>query len=123
MSFLVRDHLNEGKLRLLKTLSGGQIFQASLSLALSLAENVTQLNKAEQGFFFLDEGFGSLDRDSLQLVFESLKSLQKENRIVGIISHVEELQLEIDTYLTIEQDPEKGSLISKSWEGQQSYSI
>ena len=114
--FMVRDHLNEGKLRLLKTLSGGQIFQASLSLALSLAENVTQLNKAEQGFFFLDEGFGSLDRDSLLLVFDSLKSLQKENRIVGIISHVEELQLEIDTYLSVKQDPERGSLISKSWE-------
>ena len=114
--FMVRDHLNEGKLRLLKTLSGGQIFQASLSLALSLAENVTQLNKAEQGFFFLDEGFGSLDRDSLLLVFDSLKALQKENRIVGIISHVEELQLEIDTYLSVKQDPERGSLISKSWE-------
>lgn len=114
--FMVRDYLNDGKLRLLKTLSGGQIFQASLSLALSLAENVKNLNRAEQSFFFLDEGFGSLDRASLQLVFETLKSLQKENRIVGIISHVEDLQMEIDTYLNITQHPEKGSSIKRSWD-------
>jgi len=114
--FMVRDHLNDGKLRLLKTLSGGQIFQASLSLALSLAENVKNLNQADQSFFFLDEGFGSLDRVSLQLVFETLKMLQKENRIVGIISHLEDLQLEIDTYLTVKQDQQQGSIISCSWE-------
>ncbi len=114
--FMVRDYLNDGKLRLLKTLSGGQIFQASLCLALSLAENVKILNQADQSFFFLDEGFGSLDRTSLQLVFETLKSLQKENRIVGIISHVEELQSEIDTYLVVHQHQEKGSTISRSWE-------
>lgn len=114
--FMVRDHLNDGKLRLLKTLSGGQIFQASLSLALSLAENVKKLSDADQSFFFLDEGFGSLDRPSLQLVFETLKSLQKENRIVGVISHVEELQLEIDTFLKVEKYPEKGSVIRNSWQ-------
>ena len=114
--FMVRDYLNDGKLRLLKTLSGGQIFQASLCLALSLAENVKNLNQADQSFFFLDEGFGSLDRPSLQLVFETLKSLQKENRIVGIISHVEELQSEIDTYLSVHQREEGGSTISRSWE-------
>jgi exonuclease SbcC len=101
---------------LLKTLSGGQIFQASLCLALSLAENVKNLNQADQSFFFLDEGFGSLDRPSLQLVFETLKSLQKENRIVGIISHVEGLQSEIDTYLSVHQKEEGGSTISRSWE-------
>ncbi len=114
--FMVRDYLNDGKLRLLKTLSGGQIFQASLCLALGLAENVKILNQADQSFFFLDEGFGALDRPSLQLVFETLKSLQKENRIVGIISHVEELQLEIDTYLSVQQQEDRGSTINRSWE-------
>ena len=114
--FMVRDFLNDGKLRLLKTLSGGQIFQASLCLALGLAENVKSLNQAEQSFFFLDEGFGSLDSASLQLVFETLKSLQKENRIVGIISHVEELQMEIDTYLSVQRLENKGSAIFRSWE-------
>ncbi|WKN31699.1 SMC family ATPase [Porifericola rhodea] len=113
--FIVRDFLNNGKTRLLKTLSGGQTFQAALCLALALAENVKTLNQAEQSFFFLDEGFGSLDKESLRLVFDTLKSLRKEQRIVGIISHVEELQQEIDVYLKVQNDKERGSLISCSW--------
>ncbi|WKN42951.1 SbcC/MukB-like Walker B domain-containing protein [Tunicatimonas pelagia] len=114
--FVVRDYLNDGKTRLLKTLSGGQTFQASLCLALALAENVKSLNQAEQSFFFLDEGFGSLDRESLRVVFDTLKSLRKENRIVGIISHVEDMQHEIDVYLTITRDRQHGSQIQASWE-------
>ncbi len=115
--FRVRDFLNNGRTRSVKTLSGGQIFQASLSLALALAESVQQQNKAQQNFFFLDEGFGSLDKESLQVVFDTLKSLRKENRIVGIISHVEELQQEIDVYLKIHNHPELGSMIEESWKG------
>ncbi|MDF1549219.1 MAG: SbcC/MukB-like Walker B domain-containing protein, partial [Bacteroidales bacterium] len=114
--FIIRDYLNEGKTRSVKTLSGGQTFQASLSLALALADNIQSVTKSENNFFFLDEGFGSLDKESLSVVFQSLKSLQKENRIVGIISHVEELQHEIDNYLKIENDAEFGSRISRSWE-------
>jgi exonuclease SbcC len=59
----------------------------------------------------LDEGFGSLDRDSLSVVLETLKTLRRENRIVGIISHVEELQQEMDVSLRIELDKERGSLV------------
>lgn len=114
--FQVRDFLNNGKIRNVKTLSGGQTFQASLSLALALAESVQQQNKSNQNFFFLDEGFGSLDKESLQIAFETLKSLRKENRIVGIISHVEELQQEIDVFLTIVNDPFTGSKITGNWE-------
>ena len=114
--FIVRDYLNDGKTRLLKTLSGGQTFQAALCLALALAENIKSLNQAQQSFFFLDEGFGSLDRTSLRVVFDTLKSLRRENRIVGIISHVEELQQEIDVYLKVEHDKERGSLVKGSWE-------
>jgi exonuclease SbcC len=113
-SFHVRDFLNEGKLRSIKTLSGGQKFQASLSLALALAESIQEQNKAAQNFFFLDEGFGTLDKDNLNVVFEALKELRKENRIVGIISHVEDLQQEIDVYLRIENDEERGSIIKLS---------
>lgn len=111
-SFWVRDVLNGGQLRLLKTLSGGQKFQAALSLALALADNIHTLTESKHNFFFLDEGFGSLDREALQVVFETLKSLRKENRIVGIISHVEDLQQEIDRYLHVRNDEELGSLIS-----------
>ncbi|MGB3617609.1 MAG: SbcC/MukB-like Walker B domain-containing protein, partial [Catalinimonas sp.] len=114
--FVVRDHLNDGRTRLLKTLSGGQTFQAALCLALALAENVKSLNQSEQSFFFLDEGFGALDRESLRLVFDTLKALQKENRIVGVISHVEELQQEIGVYLRVENDQERGSQVYCSWE-------
>jgi len=114
-TFWVLDHLNGGKKRLLKTLSGGQTFQASLCLALALAEKVKSLNRADQSFFFLDEGFGSLDKNSLRVVFETLKSLRHENRIVGIISHVEELQQEIGVYAEVELDGEKGSVVRYSY--------
>lgn len=114
-TFWVIDYLNGGKRRLLKTLSGGQTFQASLCLALALAEKVKALNQADQSFFFLDEGFGALDRNALRVVFETLKSLRHENRIVGIISHVEELQQEIGVYVQVELDPENGSQVSYSY--------
>ena len=114
-SFWVRDLLNGGHMRLLKTLSGGQKFQAALSLALALADHIHVRNESRHNFFFLDEGFGSLDKSALQMVFETLKSLHKENRIVGIISHVEDLQQEIQTYLRIEES-EEGSKIVASWE-------
>jgi exonuclease SbcC len=114
-TFWVMDYLNGGKKRLLKTLSGGQTFQASLCLALALAEKVKALNQADQSFFFLDEGFGALDKNSLRVVFETLKALRHENRVVGIISHVEELQQEVGVYAQIELDPELGSQITYSY--------
>jgi DNA repair protein SbcC/Rad50 len=114
-NFEVRDFMNGGKVRNVKTLSGGQTFQAALSLALALADNIQKITESNQNFFFLDEGFGSLDKDSLDIVFDTLKSLRKENRIVGVISHVEEMQQEIDSHLKIVNDEEKGSLIKTSW--------
>jgi exonuclease SbcC len=115
-NFQVRDFLNGGKVRSVKTLSGGQTFQAALSLALALADNIQKITESNQNFFFLDEGFGSLDKEALSVVFDTLKSLRKENRIVGVISHVEEMQQEIDVHLRIENLEEEGSLIYSSWE-------
>lgn len=114
-NFQVRDFMNGGKVRSVKTLSGGQTFQAALSLALALADNIQKITESNQNFFFLDEGFGSLDKESLSIVFDTLKSLRKENRIVGVISHVEEMQQEIDVHLRIENQDETGSLIHASW--------
>lgn len=114
--FQVRDFLNDGQVRSVKTLSGGQTFQASLCLALALADQVQKLSSAEQNFFFLDEGFGTLDREALQVVFETLKSLRKEKRVVGVISHVEELQQEIDVCLRVRNDETRGSVVTASWE-------
>lgn len=109
--FEIIDYLNEGRSRSVKTLSGGQAFQVSLSLALALAESVQSNAKAEKNFFFIDEGFGTQDLESVNIVFETLVNLQKENRIVGIISHVEELKEKIPVSLNIIKDEEKGSQI------------
>ncbi len=109
--FEIVDYLNEGRSRSVKTLSGGQAFQVSLSLALALAESVQSNAKAEKNFFFIDEGFGTQDIESVNVVFETLMSLQKENRIVGIISHVEELKEKMPVSLNIRKDEERGSLI------------
>ena len=114
-NFQVRDYMNGGRVRSVKTLSGGQTFQAALCLALALADNIQRITESNQNFFFLDEGFGSLDKESLSVVFDALKSLRKENRIVGVISHVEEMQQEIDTHLRIENHEEYGSRIITSW--------
>ena len=109
--FVVRDFMNEGRVRSARTLSGGQVFQASLSLALALTDNIRHLTGSSQNFFFLDEGFGSLDRESLSVVFETLKSLRAENRVVGLISHVEEMQQEVPACLFVENTVERGSVV------------
>ena len=110
--FIVRDMLNDGQFRDVRTLSGGQTFQAALSLALALSDHIQTRNAARQNFFFLDEGFGSLDRESLHIVFETLKALRKENRIVGIISHVEDMRSEIERYLEVSLSESKGSQVN-----------
>ncbi len=100
-SFIVRDFLNNGKVRHIKTLSGGQAFQAALSLALALSESVQMHTPNISNFFFIDEGFGSQDKESLTTVFETLRSLQHEGKIVGIISHVDEIKENIPVYIQI----------------------
>lgn len=106
-NFEIIDLLNEGKARSIRTLSGGQKFQAALALSLALADSIARPDR--ENFFFIDEGFGSLDKDSLQIVFETLQALRNENRIVGIISHVEEMQLEIERYILVKLDKQHGS--------------
>lgn len=110
--FEIIDYLNDGHSRSVKTLSGGQAFQVSLSLALALAESVQSNAKAEKNFFFIDEGFGTQDTESINIVFETISNLLKENRIVGIISHIEELKEKIPLSLSITKDTEKGSILS-----------
>lgn len=113
--FEVRDILNGGQNRSVKTLSGGQTFQAALSLALALADSIQIASRSSHNFFFLDEGFGSQDDESLRIVFQTLQNLKAENRVVGVISHVESLQREISVFLNIENDEKEGSNIKESW--------
>lgn len=110
-TFAVRDNLHDGRVRSVKTFSGGQTFQAALCLALALSENIQSATGTHENFFFLDEGFGSQDKDSLKVVVDTLKSLKKEKRIIGIISHVEELQNEMGAFLIVKNSPAQGSIL------------
>ena len=109
-SFKVRDFLNNGHVRNIKTLSGGQAFQAALSLALALSETIQIETPIASNFFFIDEGFGSQDKEALQIVFETLRNLQQEGKTVGVISHVEELKEHIPIHISVSQS-EDGSMI------------
>jgi exonuclease SbcC len=88
--------------RLVNTLSGGEGFLASLSLALGLADVVqSYAGGIRLETIFVDEGFGSLDDESLDLAFRALVDLQGDGRLVGIISHVQELKERIDARLEV----------------------
>lgn len=92
--FEVIDHANADERRLARTLSGGETFLASLALALALAERVTELagsGHASLDAIFLDEGFGTLDPDALDVVASAIEELGASGRMVGVVSHVREL--------------------------------
>jgi exonuclease SbcC len=91
-----------GQDRPAKTLSGGETFMASLSLALGLADVVASGSNNDMGALFVDEGFGSLDSQALDAVVEVLQTLEAGNRIVGVISHVDELKQALPNGITIQ---------------------
>ena len=98
------DHFN-GSRRTVKSLSGGEQFEASLSLALGLSDMVQESSAGVKlDCMFVDEGFGSLDSDSLKQAIIALKELSGGNRLVGIISHVEELEKVIDKKIAVRKD-------------------
>jgi exonuclease SbcC len=91
---LVVDHANADETRSVSSLSGGETFQASLALALALAERVGELagdDAAPLESIFLDEGFGSLDPETLDVVAGTIESLARADRVVGVVTHVREL--------------------------------
>lgn len=97
----VIDHYN-GSVRNVKTLSGGEAFKASLCLALGLADEIQACSGGVRlDTMFVDEGFGSLDEESLQQALAVLNALSEGNRLVGIISHVEELKLRIPRQILV----------------------
>ncbi len=104
--FLILDNFNGGQRRSTKTLSGGEVFITSLCLSLAISRTVQLKNKGILDFFFLDEGFGSLDKNSLDKVMGALNELQKENYKIGIISHVEELKELVEKKLIVEKTSE-----------------
>ena len=99
-----------GVSRPVKTLSGGEIFLASLSLALGLSDVVqAYAGGIRLDTILVDEGFGSLDPESLDMAIRTLTDLQKGGRLVGIISHVSELRERINTRLEIIPGPRGSS--------------
>jgi len=113
-SFEVLDQ-RTGARRTAETLSGGETFLASLSLALALAEAVAQQG-GRLGCFFLDEGFGSLDAESLDLALEGIEALAVPGRLIGLISHVGGIQSRLDDLIVLERHDD-GSTGVAQYEG------
>ncbi len=107
----VIDHYN-GTERSVKTLSGGESFEASLSLALGLSDEIqSSAGGIQLDTMFVDEGFGSLDEESLNQAIKALSDLTEGNRLVGIISHVAELKDRIDRQIVIKKERTGGSRV------------
>ncbi len=112
LDLCVVDHYN-GSERSVKTLSGGEAFQASLSLALGLSDEIqSYAGGIRLDSMFVDEGFGSLDEEALSQAMKALVQLTEGNRLVGIISHVSELKEQIDKKLIVTKRRDKDGVSS-----------
>lgn len=99
--FIIRDYKNGGARRDASTLSGGETFLASLSLALALSAQIQLKGTAPLELFFLDEGFGTLDDELLEVVMTSLERIHNDKLKVGIISHVESIKNRVPVKLIV----------------------
>jgi exonuclease SbcC len=108
--FAVVDHWNADQVRSVKTLSGGETFLASLALALALAESLAALSAQGRagealGSLFLDEGFGTLDPETLDLVVQAIEALHGGRRLVGVITHITELAERLPARVEVRRGP------------------
>ncbi len=99
--FIIRDYKNGGAARDASTLSGGETFLTSLALALALSTEIQLKGTAPLELFFLDEGFGTLDDDLLEVVMNSLERIHNDKLKIGIISHVETIKNRVPVKLII----------------------
>jgi len=109
----ILDRLNQYP-RPIESLSGGQHFILSLSLALALSELLQDTHGIRQHFFFIDEGFGSLDEETLSEVMNVLERLAYSGKVIGVISHVQSMQERISTALVASQSPQEGSKLRQT---------
>ena len=107
--FMVGDNLCGGELRSVNTLSGGETFLVSLALALALSAAIYAKSLKPIEFFFLDEGFGTLDEKLIDTVMDSLEKLRDSHFSVGLISHVDELRHRIANKILVRGAAENGS--------------
>jgi DNA repair protein SbcC/Rad50 len=112
--FAVVDHINADERRSVNTLSGGETFLASLALALALSQHVGDLATEGMGAklkaVFIDEGFGTLDPETLEDVIDALERLQEGELMVGVITHVPALAERIKVGVQIEKDQGKSTV-------------
>lgn len=114
-AFFVGDNFDCGNLRGVNTLSGGETFLVSLSLALALSQTICAKSMKSIEFFFLDEGFGTLDSTLVDTVMNALEKLKSSDFTIGVISHVEELKHRIDSKITVIKATEsRGSAVQVS---------
>lgn len=95
----VQDNYQAGVIRSTKNLSGGESFIVSLALALGLSKMASQNVQVES--LFLDEGFGTLDEDALENALKTLSGLHQQGKLIGVISHVQELKDRIGTQIIV----------------------
>jgi DNA repair protein SbcC/Rad50 len=117
--FSVVDTWNGEERRSARTLSGGETFLASLALALALSEQAPSLavtEKARLDSLFLDEGFGTLDPETLEVVVDAIEQLGGDGRMVGVITHVQELAIRLPSRIEVEKSP-RGSTLRVVAEG------
>jgi len=113
LALSVIDHYN-GTERSVKTLSGGESFQASLALALGLSDEIqSHAGGIQMESMFVDEGFGSLDEEALSQAMKALVQLTEGNRLVGIISHVSELKEQIEKKIIVTKCRDRGGISSR----------
>ena len=111
--FFVIDHADADSRRSVRTLSGGETFQASLALALALSEQLSTLaagGRTTLDSIFLDEGFGTLDPDALEIVAGTLENLAQDDRMVGVITHVAALAERIPVRFEVSRDTRTSSI-------------
>jgi exonuclease SbcC len=106
----VMDNYQGGEVRSTRNLSGGESFIVSLSLALGLSSMASRNIRIDS--LFLDEGFGTLDEDTLETALEALAGLHQEGKLIGVISHVGGLKERIPTRIKVKPQPGGKSILT-----------
>ena len=112
--FYVIDHADADSRRSVRTLSGGETFQASLALALALSSQMSSLSAAgvaRLDSIFLDEGFGTLDPETLDVVATTLETLAQDDRMVGVITHVAALAERVPVRFHVARDARSSTVV------------
>ncbi len=107
LNFIIRDNFNNGAIRTIDTLSGGELFLTSLALAIEFSSQIQLKGNSILEVLFLDEGFGTLDDKTLKQTIKSLEEIYSKNLSIGIISHIKELKESVPAKLIVTSSKDK----------------